>query len=180
MPSATWAPANSAELRWEQLGLERRVQVQRGGAREKDKGERGGGRLKGREREAKKDRRERGTWREACGRPYSTTWESSGLHTSEAAKSTGEHTHTHQNRADKKKRQGKSRQHSMASTIISTCRLDMSGLCYQLLFLLLLLQRGNWTRTPVGRVWTLLHRNKEKGRIKKKEEKKKHCVCVMM
>lgn len=107
MPSATWAPANSAELRWEQLGLERRVQVQRGGEREKDKGERGGGRLKGREREAKKEGRERGTWREACGRPYSTTWESSGLHTSEAAKSTGEHTHTHQNRADKKKKAGK-------------------------------------------------------------------------
>lgn len=143
--------------------------------REKDKGERGGGRLKGREREAKKERRERGTWREACGRPYSTTWESSGLHTSEAARSTGEHTHTHQNRADKKK-QGKSRQHSMASTKISTCWLDMSGLCYQLLFLLSLLQRGNWTRTPVGRVWTLLQGNKEK----RKKKKTKHCVCVMM
>lgn len=34
MPSATWAPANSAELRWEQLGLEHWVQVQRGRERE--------------------------------------------------------------------------------------------------------------------------------------------------
>lgn len=73
-------------------------------------------------------------------------------------------THTHQNHADKKKSQGKSRQRSVASTEISTCWLDLPVLCYQLLFLLLLLlQRGNWTRTPVGRVWRLLT-GKEKNK----------------
>ncbi|TNN88991.1 hypothetical protein EYF80_000869 [Liparis tanakae] len=52
MPSATWAPANSAEPRWEQLGLERRVQVQRGGERGIRKREEGDGR---RERERERD-----------------------------------------------------------------------------------------------------------------------------
>lgn len=46
MPSATWAPANSAEPRWEQLGPERRVQVQRGGERERGIRRREEGKLK--------------------------------------------------------------------------------------------------------------------------------------
>ncbi|MED6252213.1 hypothetical protein ATANTOWER_008531 [Ataeniobius toweri] len=77
MPSATLAPANCSELRWEQLGLRRRVQVQRGreerGIRttEKDTKEK---------REETNERRESG--RGTHGRPDSTTWESSGLHTS--------------------------------------------------------------------------------------------------
>jgi len=49
------------------------------------------------------EREREGHGREACGRPYSTTWESSGLHTSEWAKNTGEHTHTRQNHANTKK-----------------------------------------------------------------------------
>lgn len=36
MPSATWALANSAAPRWEQLGLEHGVQVQRERGRERD------------------------------------------------------------------------------------------------------------------------------------------------
>lgn len=70
-----------------------------------------------------------------------------------------------------------SRQRTMASTKISTCWLDLPVLRYQLLFLLLLLlQRGNWTRTPVGRVWRRL-----KGREKNKNNNNKNpplCVCV--
>lgn len=77
-------------------------------------------------------------------------------------------TRTHTSKSCRQKKAGKSRQRSVASTKISTCWLDLPVLCYQLLFLLLLLlQRGNWTRTPVGRVWRLL-KGKEKIRKKKK------------
>lgn len=104
-------------------------------------------------KEVKEERKERGTWREACGRPYSTTWETNGLHTRKSSKNLSKHTHWHQNMQAKKKSWGKSRQRSAASTKINTCWLVQPVLCYQLLFVILsLLQRGNWTKTPVGRV----------------------------
>lgn len=53
-----------------------------------------------REEERERDKKEKGTWREACGRPFYTTWESNGLHTSKSSKNIGEHMHTHQYHAD--------------------------------------------------------------------------------